>query len=352
MLEKPKIGIIPGDPSGIGPELVAKLLSDPDVLSVAEILLVGDTHLFEQGAAQAGVELSLDPVAAEDVSGFSGLRHLPIETIAPSDVKVGEVTEASGQSTLRTLDRALDLAQSGAVDGVLFAPFNKAAMTAAGLNAEDEHRYMARYLGFDGYHGEINVLDDLMTTRVTSHIGLRDVAGAITEEAVSNAITLAHDTLSRSGKARPHVAVAALNPHAGDNGKFGREEIDILEPVVASFQARQMHITGPWPSDTVFLKAMRGEVDAVVTMYHDQGQIAIKLMGFDRGVTVVGGLPIPIATPAHGTAFDIAGQGVANPGATRSAFDLLVRMAATRRAERTESAAAAQRGEGRSRVSM
>jgi 4-hydroxythreonine-4-phosphate dehydrogenase len=131
------------------------------------------------------------------------------------------------------------------------------------------------------------------------------------------------------------VAVAALNPHAGDNGKFGREEIDIIEPVVKAFQSRQMNVTGPWPSDTVFLKAKRGEVDAVVTMYHDQGQIAIKLMGFERGVTVAGGLPIPIATPAHGTAFDIAGQGIANVGATRQAFDLLVRMSRTTRNEDT-----------------
>jgi 4-hydroxythreonine-4-phosphate dehydrogenase len=142
---------------------------------------------------------------------------------------------------------------------------------------------------------------------------------------------MAHDTLAKAGKARPHVAVAALNPHAGDNGKFGREEIDILAPVVAEYQARQMNVSVTWPSDTVFLKAKAGEVDAVVTMYHDQGQIAIKLMGFDRGVTVAGGLPIPVATPAHGTAFDIAGQGIANVGATRCAFDLLVRLAVTHR---------------------
>ena len=123
------------------------------------------------------------------------------------------------------------------------------------------------------------------------------------------------------------MAVAALNPHAGDNGKFGREEIDLIEPEIESFKLKQMNVSGPWPSDTVFLKAQRGEVDAVVTMYHDQGQIAIKLLGFDRGVTVAGGLPIPIATPAHGTAFDIAGKGIANAGAIQKAFELLIRMA-------------------------
>jgi 4-hydroxythreonine-4-phosphate dehydrogenase len=207
-------------------------------------------------------------------------------------------------------------------------------LTSAGLNAEDEHRYIARHIGFKGYHSEINVLDSLMTTRVTSHIGLREVAERITAEAVEKAIGLAEDTCRRAGNARPHIAVAALNPHAGDNGKFGREEIDILQPVIEAAQAKQKHVTGPWPSDTVFLKAKRGEVDAVVTMYHDQGQIAIKLMGFDRGVTVAGGLPIPVATPAHGTAFDIAGQNKANVGATLQAFNLLVRMAHNHRANR------------------
>ncbi len=324
---RPKLAIVPGDPSGIGPELIAKLLVENDVRKAADILLVGDAHLWQRGAEQAGFALELDTIAENEIDSFSGLAHLDLQTIDPSDVRVAEVTVAGGTTSLRCLDKALDLAQAGLVDGVMFAPFNKAAMTSAGLNAEDEHRYMARYLGFTGYHSEINVLDDLMTTRVTSHIGLKDVAANIDGPGIERAIELAHATLARSGKARPHVAVAALNPHAGDNGKFGREEIDVIEPVVKAFQDRQMNVTGPWPSDTVFLKAKRGEVDAVVTMYHDQGQIAIKLMGFERGVTVAGGLPIPIATPAHGTAFDIAGQGIANVGATRQAFDLLVRMA-------------------------
>jgi len=332
---RPRLAIVPGDPSGIGPELVAKLLVEKGVREAADIVLVGDRHLWQRGADQAGGSIELNTIAEDEIANFEGLAHLDLHTIKPEDVEVAQVTVAGGTTSLRCLDKALDLAQAGLVDGLMFAPFNKAAMTSAGLNAEDEHRYMARYLGFTEYHSEINVLDDLMTTRVTSHIGLKDVAANIDGPAIERAIDLAHATLARSGTARPHVAVAALNPHAGDNGKFGREEIDIIEPVVKAFQSRQMNVTGPWPSDTVFLKAKRGEVDAVVTMYHDQGQIAIKLMGFERGVTVAGGLPIPIATPAHGTAFDIAGQGIANVGATRQAFDLLVRMSRTARNEAT-----------------
>jgi len=285
-MRRPRLGIIPGDPSGIGPELIAKLLQEPAVLAQADVLLIGDAHLWEAGAKQAGLPLSLETVDEANLSlGFT-LAHLDLETIAAEDVQIAKVTQASGNSALRCLDKALDLAQSNTIDGILFAPFNKAALTLAGLNAEDEHRYMARYLGFEGYHSEINVLDALMTTRVTSHIGLKDVAANIDQPAVLRAVDLAYSTLKKAGKTRPHVAVAALNPHAGDNGKFGREEIDILEPAVKACQDRQMHVTGPWPSDTVFLKAQRGEVDAVVTMYHDQGQIAIKLMGFERGVTI------------------------------------------------------------------
>ena len=333
-MSKPRIAIIPGDPAGIGPELIAKLINDDGVQEAADIVLIGDAHLWERGAEQAELPLALNAIEEDAVSDQMGLSHLALDTISTEDVKIAEVTVSGGTTSLRCLDKALDLAVEGSVDGVLFGPFNKASMTAAGLNAEDEHRYMAKYLGFEGYHSEINVLDDLMTTRVTSHIGLKDVAANISQEGVLKAVNLAHQTLQKAGKTRPSIAVAALNPHAGDNGKFGREEIDILEPAIKVAQERQLNVTGPWPSDTVFLKAKRGEVDAVVTMYHDQGQIAIKLMGFERGVTVAGGLPVPVATPAHGTAFDIAGQNKANVGATRQAFDLLVRMAKTHRANR------------------
>ncbi|KXF92325.1 4-hydroxythreonine-4-phosphate dehydrogenase PdxA [Phaeobacter inhibens] len=334
-MTKPRIAIVPGDPSGIGPELIAKLVNDAGILEAADVLLVGDSHLWQQGATQTELDVPLNTISEGDISAQSGLSHLEMKTIDSAKVRVAEVTVEGGETSLRCLDKALDLAQEGLVDGVLFGPFNKAAMTSAGLNAEDEHKYMARYLGYEGYHSEINVLDELMTTRVTSHIGLKDVAANISQEGILRAINLASETLRKAGKTRPSIAVAALNPHAGDNGKFGREEIDVLEPAVKKAQEKQMDVTGPWPSDTVFLKAKRGEVDAVVTMYHDQGQIAIKLMGFERGVTVAGGLPIPVATPAHGTAFDIAGQNKANLGATRQAFDLLVRMAKTHRAERS-----------------
>lgn len=200
------------------------------------------------------------------------------------------------------------------------------------MGHNDELHWFAEHLGYQGPFCEFNVLDDLWTSRVTSHVALKDVPGLLSQERVIEAIQLIDNELKRSGLARPRIGVCGLNPHNGDNGSFGREEIDLIGPAVERARALGIAADGPYPADTIFLK-VQGDArafDAVVTMYHDQGQIAIKLMGFSRGVTVQGGLPIPIATPAHGTAFDIAGQGRANVGATRQAFEIACRLGASR----------------------
>ena len=327
-MQKPKIGIIPGDPSGIGPELVAKLLAEDDVAAGADILLIGDAHVFEAGASVAGQAIGLSPLnaRADDWTQANHFALHQMNTIEADDIRRAEVTKAGGVSVLRTLDEALALTQEGIVDGFMFAPFNKASMHLAGLGHDDELHYMAEKLGVETYISELNTLDGMWTSRVTSHIPLREVADVISEERVHEAVFLIDKVLRRSGLTRPRISVAALNPHAGDNGNFGTEEIDILTPAVQKLAETQMAVDGPWPSDTVFLKAVAKEIDAVVTMYHDQGQIALKLLGFDRGVTVQGGLPIPVTTPAHGTAFDIAGQGIAEAGAIRAAYDILCDM--------------------------
>lgn len=323
----PKIGIIPGDPSGIGPELIARLLAE-DCADAASILLIGDRHVFEQGQAQAGIPHEMVDIdaTAQDFTTLPRFALHALDTIAPEDVTLAQSTFASGNSTLRALDKALEFAQAGIIDAIVFGPFNKASMHMAGLGHADELHYMAEKLGTTGYVSELNTLDGMWTSRVTSHISLKEVADAITGPRIKEATHLIDRTLRRAGYARPRIAVAALNPHAGDGGNFGREEIDVIEPTVREMAQSQMAVDGPWPSDTVFLKVTRGELDAVVTMYHDQGQIALKLLGFDRGVTVQGGLPIPVATPAHGTAFDIVGQGRADVGATVAAFEVACRM--------------------------
>ncbi|MGB0162831.1 MAG: 4-hydroxythreonine-4-phosphate dehydrogenase PdxA [Candidatus Puniceispirillaceae bacterium] len=325
---KPKIGIIPGDPGGIGPELIAKLLSKEDTAEKADILLIGDGHLFTQGMQQADAHYDMRACQPQDGDWTTGegYAHFDQQTITEDEVSIADVTLANGQSALANLNCALELARDGVIDAITFGPFNKAALIEAGLGHEDELHYMAEFLGVETYISELNTLDGVWTSRVSSHIALKDVPDYITDHRISEAVHLIDKTLRRSGLSRPRLSVAALNPHAGDNGNFGREEIDVITPAVQALQSEQVNVDGPWPSDTVFLKAKAGDVDGIITMYHDQGQIALKLMGFDRGVTVQGGIPFPVTTPAHGTAFDIAGSGTADVKAMTAAFDIACNM--------------------------
>lgn len=327
---KPCLAVVLGEPGGIGPELVAKLLANPANLEKATILLIADRNEVEEGMRIAGQKFEYrvldgepafradDRVVLED---FKGTAKTPYER--------AKSTANGGLYSLETLQRAVDLTMRGITEGVLFAPLNKSAMHQAGLQQEDESQWFAAMLGVTGPHGELNVLDRLWTSRVTSHVALKDVSGLITRERVIAGIELAYSTLVNSGIISPRIAVCGLNPHNGENGSFGREEIDVIAPAVEEANRRGLPATGPFPADTIFLRAK--DFDAIVTMYHDQGQIAMKLMGFSRGVTVHGGLPIPIATPAHGTAFDIYGQGKANLGATQAAFDIVVAQSTSRR---------------------
>lgn len=232
---------------------------------------------------------------------------------------------------LQGLAEGLQLVQSGQAQAFCFAPLNKSALRLGGMTQEDELRWFAQFLSYTGVCGELNVLRTLWTSRVTSHVALREVADLLTPQKVVDAIRMITDALRATGISSPRIAVCGLNPHNGDNGNYGDEEGRIIAPAVAHARDLGYPADGPFPADTAFVRALREHkgYDGVVTMYHDQGQIAMKLMGFEQGVTVHGGLPFPITTPAHGTAYDIAGQGLANPQAMCSAFTLAARMATT-----------------------
>jgi 4-hydroxythreonine-4-phosphate dehydrogenase len=327
---KARLAVVIGDPAGIGPELTAKLLADPDNLRKASILLIADRGEVEEGMRIAGRRFDYDLTDRQpDQLTKEGIAVWDFRGRASSPFERAKATENGGAYSLDTLRKAIELTTAGITDGVVFAPVNKSSMHQAGLKHEDEGQWFAELLDVKGPHGELNALDGLWTSRVTSHVALKDVPGLITEERIIDGISLIHSKLVESGLAAPRIAVCGLNPHNGDNGSFGREEIDIIGPAVEEARRRGYPVVGPFPADTIFLRAK--EFDAIVTMYHDQGQIAMKLMGFSRGVTVHGGLPIPIATPAHGTAFDIYGRGQANIGAMQAAFDLCVAMSASRR---------------------
>ena len=237
---------------------------------------------------------------------------------------MAQATAEGGKFAMRNFGEALTAAKARRFDGIMFTPFNKLAFKRAGNPYPDEIRWASDLLGWNGACSEYNKLDDLWNARVTSHEPLREVPDMLTHDRIVSAIEATNSTLRRAGIERPRIAVAGLNPHAGEGGVFGREEIDVIAPAVETAARRGFMAEGPFPADTVWLRARRGDYDVVLSMYHDQGQIALKLLGFERGVTILGGMPIPITTPAHGTAYDIQGKGIADPSATIQAFRTLV----------------------------
>ena len=294
------------------------------------MVLIGEPSLFENGKNIAGIELEAPLVQNIREIPNGGIGMLQGPELQMDGVRVGEASEICGRYALDSFRRASALCKSGELDGFCFAPMNKESLRLGGNTHEDDLRFVADELEHEGYCCELNTTGGLWTSRVTSHIPLTDVASLITEEGILDAVKMVHQTLLDAGIAVPRIGVAALNPHAGDGGNFGTEEGDIIEPAVKQVQQLGIKADGPHPADTIFVRAQRGEFDAVVTMYHDQGQIAMKLMGFDHGVTVLGGLPVPVTTPAHGTAFDIAGKGKANPDALKAAWKVLQNMVSSK----------------------
>lgn len=313
-MEKPVIALAMGDPAGISPELTAKVAALEETRAAARIVLIGDRRVYDEG-------IRIAKVKAPDLE-FHDMKNLD-----PAAIKRGVASREGGSFALANYRQALRMVAEGKAHAVCFTPFNKQAMRMADPSYDDEIRFTAGVLGFKGAATEFNILEGLWNARVTSHIPLAQVAASLSIDGIVEALELTAVALRAAGFAPPRIGVAALNPHAGDGGNFGREEIDIIEPAVRQAKARGLPADGPYPADTVFVRARAGQFDAVLTMYHDQGQIAMKLLGFDRGVTLLGGFPFPICTPAHGTAYDIAGKGIANTGAARAALLLAAKMA-------------------------
>ena len=329
MIQSRRIAFALGDAGGISPELSARVLADSQV-NRGDMVVIGDARVLAMGARQAGIEVTLPTCTPGDLAGGlpDGTFLVDMENCDPQTIALGQSSAVTGRAALQNFAAALRLAQAGVADAVFFTPFNKPGMRLAKADYVDEIGFINQTIGADRSGREFNVLDEVWNARVTSHIPLRDVADALSTDRIFDALRLTVETMKGAGYERPRIGVAALNPHAGDGGNFGTEDEDILLPAVQRAQARQMAVTGPIPSDTVFVRAVKGEFDAVMTMYHDQGQIAMKLLGFDRGVTLIAGYPFPIVTPAHGTAYDIAGKGVADTGATFNAVALGRRLAA------------------------
>ena len=332
----PVLGLMLGDCTGSGPEQCARVLASGQLEGVARLLVGGDARALQQGARDAGVSLTCRAYPTPEHVDWSstGVPIIDLANLDPGMIERGRMSPEAGRIAGETLAFMIDLALAARIDGITFAPLNKAALHAGGWHFNDEHQMFAHLTGHSGFFGEMNVLDNLWMSRVTSHVSLRTALEQITPERIDQAITLAAETMESAGFEDPRIAVAALNPHGGEGGLFGSEEIELIAPAVAKAAARGIRCRGPFPADTVFLKAFAGDYDGVLTMYHDQGQIATKLKGFNRGVTVTGGLKTVFTTPAHGTAFDIVGKGIASTGALEHAVRLCARLAASRKQRR------------------
>jgi len=332
---KVRIGVLLGDPSGIGPEVICKLLAEKNIYKKAIAIVIGDKRIFHMGEKIAVKSIPLKSIDSFDglhkYSNFNGPLFYDYPTISPKEVKLGKIDKKAGYSVYRTLLYTLDLAKEKKIDGFIFASFNKEAMRLGGSPYQTEFDLFKDYFKKPKIHGEINVLNDLWITRVTSHIALSKVSSMITEKRVYETICFMDSVLKDAGSHRPHIAVAALNPHGGEGGMFGTKEIVAIGPAIAKARLNNINVEGPFPADTIFLKVRKEKYNGVISMYHDQGQIATKIMGFEKGVTIHGGMPMPIATCAHGTAFDIAGKGIAKHIAIKNAFLIVTKIALNKR---------------------
>ncbi|MDF2614189.1 MAG: 4-hydroxythreonine-4-phosphate dehydrogenase [Clostridia bacterium] len=326
---KPIIGLLLGDACGVGPELIARLCKEDKVNEHCNPIIIGDKRIFERAREIVGGAFEIKVIENVQEAKFETNVYyiLDQKDVDPNIIQVGEISEVAGKASGDMLIRALELCKEKKLDGFAFAPLNKAAMKLGGHHFESENKMFGHYFGCEEKTCEVNVLEDLWTSRVTSHVPVKDIVKNLSIESILEGIKIADNTLKFSGKAKPVIGVAALNPHGGENGTCGREEIDMIMPAIEKAKEQGICAVGPYPADILFIKAFNKEFDAAVTMYHDQGQIALKLKGFQYGVTFHANLPTAIATAAHGSAFDIAGKGIATADAMENAVKLTSRVA-------------------------
>ena len=323
--KKKNIALLLGDPSGIGPELISKLLAQNE-LSNANITVIGEKNILNSGDKITGNNSDLEIVTDFDEINFDKKNKyfLDISKGNNKDYNLSECSAESGETVLNALNLALELAKEKKIDAINFGPFNKTSLKLGGCKFDDELHHMADKLNVKSFFCEFNVVDNFWTARVTSHIPIKEVSEHIKKDKIMKPIKLINEAMKLNGIENPRVAVQALNPHA----EFGNEEKDEIIPAIEEAKKLGINADGPLPCDTSFITAFKNKNhDCIVGMYHDALQSGLKAFGFDRGVTVQGGLPIPITTPAHGTAFDIAGKNQAKLEPTLNSFKIALRMA-------------------------
>jgi 4-hydroxythreonine-4-phosphate dehydrogenase len=340
---KPILGITMGDPSGIGPEVVVRALcGEYKIREYCRPVVFGDVGVVREMVKLLRRYLAVRGLPSVECASFEPgrIEVVDLQRVDLNDLEYGRVSAVSGEVAFQAIRAAIDAAMQGKVDAVVTAPINKEALHRAGHFFSGHTEIFAHFTNTKKY-AMLLADESLRIVHATTHVSLRDACNLITTERVLEVISLLHDACIRFGSPKPVIGVAGLNPHAGEGGLFGREEIDVIIPAIQQAQALGFAAEGPVPPDTLFTKALQGRYDGCVAMYHDQGHIPFKLAGFRwnnetktmdsvRGVNITLGLPIIRTSVDHGTAFEIAGKGVANPDSMISAIEYAAKMAANK----------------------
>lgn len=326
------LAITMGDPAGIGPEIAIKALTGNEIPSRCRIFIIGDLTVMEQAKRFAGSSVNMHPMDSIEGMEEGCINILDMQLVKPDDFTLGTENAQCGKASYEYVLKGIALAKEGLINGVVTNPINKAALKKAGIDFPGHTEIFAHETGTKKF-SMVFMLDNVYVIYVTTHCSLREAIERITRERVYNKTLLLNSALQSAGLERPRIAVAGLNPHAGEGGIFGNEELLHITPAIEQAQKEGLNVTGPLPPDTVFMRAFKGEFDGIVTMLHDHGFVALKSKDFEHGVNITVGLPIIRTSVGHGTAFDIAGTGKASEKSLLAAIDVAYRMSERKRME-------------------
>lgn len=324
----PLLAITMGDPAGTGPELLTKALVEPEILEICRPVVIGDAGTLEAArpytGCQAAIRVLDDVATASPDTGH--IEVLDSANVDRARLQLGQVSAEAGQAAYEYIKTATELALAGKVDAIVTCAINKEALNRAGHHFDGHTGLLAHLCDAPGATMML-AAGDLRVSHVSTHVPLREAIDRVRPERILKVLELTRAAVQRLGIPEPRIAVAGLNPHAGEHGLFGDEEEQFIEPAIAEANERGWNVSGPFPGDTVFFRAMNGEFDAAVAMFHDQGHVAVKMLGIWRGVNVTLGLPIIRTSVEHGTNFDLSGTGRSDPRSLVEALKLAARMA-------------------------
>lgn len=328
--QKPIVGITMGDAAGVGPEIILKSLAKEEMYEISRPLVIGDSKILERAKSFVNSELKVESVNAENLENLAyeyGTVYCLDLNLLSEELPVGQVSKEAGHAAFKYLETAIELAKQQKISAICTAPLNKEALHKGGHKYPGHTEILADLTGTQDFSMMLSA-PNLKVIHVTTHVGILDAVKLINPERVYHVIKLAHDTLQKAGISSPKIAVCGINPHAGENGLFGYgEEEEKVIPGVEKAQGEGIDVVGPLPADTLFFRTVRGDFDIVVAMYHDQGHGPVKVLGLDAGVNITVGLPIIRTSVDHGTAFDIAGKGIADEKSLMEAMRQAVELA-------------------------